>query len=455
MEFYSQIGQDRFLFEHFFRGRRGGVFVDIGAYDGKKFSNSLFFEQSMGWTGLCIEPMPTAFAKLAASRKAICENFALADFEGEAEFLEADDLGGENETMFSGLSSSFDPRHVRRIELMTKRQEARRVPVTTLATLLEKHGLYDIDYCSIDVEGGELAILSGFDFERFRIKVLTVENNFADRRIVDAMTEKGYQLYATLAHDCVFKRTDVQPLPRTSVICAVWSGDPERLERLRGHRDNLARQTVPVAPIYVFDSGEQPPDWLDAQGVTVKTPLTVFQAWNVALSLVETPLVMNLNLDDRLAPDAINILEAELSGYGATCAGGEWKVCYSQEETDDVRPCYPADELPFVADWPPQPGTLTRLGSGTRERTTLGPATIWRVNAHIGAPRYPWRFKDGTPIRHLGDAAWWEEMRTNPAFKLIALKRVIGNYYSHPDEQSEFRAPDQAALFRELGVSLL
>src|SRR4051812_47759721 len=201
MEFFSQVGQDRFLFEHFFRGRRGGVFVDIGAYDGKKFSNSLFFEKSMGWTGLCIEPMPSAFAKLTASRTAICENFALADFEGEAEFVEADDEGGENERMFSGLAASFDPRHVTRIERMTKRQETRRVPVTTLAALLEKHALFDIDFCSIDVEGGELAILSEFDFERFRIKVLTVENNFGDARIVDVMTQKGYQLYTNLAHD--------------------------------------------------------------------------------------------------------------------------------------------------------------------------------------------------------------------------------------------------------------
>ena len=76
MKFHSQIGQDRFLLEHFFRGRRGGVFVDIGAYDGEMFSNTLFFERSMGWTGLCVEPLPSAFAKLAATRRSICEIFA-------------------------------------------------------------------------------------------------------------------------------------------------------------------------------------------------------------------------------------------------------------------------------------------------------------------------------------------------------------------------------------------
>lgn len=42
MQFYSQIGQDRYLLDSFFRGKRNGVFLDIGAYDGQTFSNSLF-----------------------------------------------------------------------------------------------------------------------------------------------------------------------------------------------------------------------------------------------------------------------------------------------------------------------------------------------------------------------------------------------------------------------------
>ena len=46
----------------------------------------------------------------------MCENICVADFEGEAEFLEADDAAVPNEMMFSGLAAQFDPRHVRRIE---------------------------------------------------------------------------------------------------------------------------------------------------------------------------------------------------------------------------------------------------------------------------------------------------------------------------------------------------
>ncbi len=455
MKFHSQVGQDRYLLEHFFRGKRGGVFLDIGAYDGETFSNSLFFERSMGWTGLCVEPLPSAFAKLTAIRSAVCENVCLGEFEGEADFIEADDQGGPNELMFSGLRASFDPRHIIRLEAMTKTRVVRQVKVTTLSALLEKHGLYDIDFCSIDVEGGELAVLSRFDPARFRIKVFTIENNWDDERIPRLMAEKGYEFYGKLEQDYIFKRRDVKPLPRTSVICAVWHKDPERHARLLGHAENLARQTAPVEPIYVFDGGDEPPSWLQARTISVKEELTVYQAWNVALSLVSTPLAMNLNLDDRLAPDAVQILEIEILRNRAAAAGGEWKVCYSQAETDAVEPCYPASRLPFVPDWPPRAGTLTRLGSGNGERGTYGPATIWRMETHIGAPRYPWRLQDGSLLRAAADLAWWQILQRNPAFKLIAVPLVIGNYHSHPESQAEFRVRDERGLMSDPGVSLL
>lgn len=455
MKFHSQVGQDQFLFEHFFRGRRGGVFVDIGAYDGETFSNTLFFERSMGWKGLCIEPLPSAFAKLRSQRNAICENIAVADFEGEAEFVEADDEGGPNEKMFSGLSSTFDPRHTARIDLYTKSRVARRVPVTRLSALLERHGLFDIDYCSLDVEGGELAILSELDCERFRVKLWTVENNWDDPKIAELMAAKGYDLFEKLEQDYIFKRRDVMPLAQTSVICAVWHGDPERHERLRGHEANLAAQTVPVETIYVFDGGDAPPASLRGRAVAAKEPLSIYQTWNLALSLVETPFAMNLNLDDRLAPDAIGLLESEMRRLRATAAGGEWKICYSQSETDAVEPSYPASRLPYVADWPPRPGTKTRLGSGTGERGTLGPAVMWRMEAHIGIPRYPWRFADGSLIRSAADLAFWRQLQAKPGAKLIAIPTVIGNYHSHPEGQAEFRSGDERPLFQDPGISIL
>src|SRR5258708_30218490 len=93
--FYSQHRQDRIVYETFFRDRRDGVFVDVGAYDGETFSNSLFFEETLSWRGLCIEPLPDAFARLAARRAATCVNCGASNFEGTANFLDVEIAGFE------------------------------------------------------------------------------------------------------------------------------------------------------------------------------------------------------------------------------------------------------------------------------------------------------------------------------------------------------------------------
>jgi hypothetical protein len=137
--------------------------------------------------------------------------------------------------------------------------------------------------------------------------------------------------------------------------------------------------------------------------------------------------------------------------------GGDWKICYSQKETDDTHQCYPAEWLPFVAGWPPKSGTVTRLGSGTDQRGSFGPAVLWRMDAQIGAPRYPWRFMDGTLIRSRGDAAWWTILTKHLRRKLVRLPMTIGHYHSHPRDQAEFRTVpyDELQLMDDVGVSLI
>ncbi len=453
MQFFSQAGQDHFLFENFFRGKRDGVFVDVGAYDGERCSNSMFFERFLGWRGLCVEPMAAAFSSLAARRRCICEQVCVSDFEGDARFVE---IGtGTDEMMLSGLAERFDPRRIDRLRRAASATIERLVPVKRLSTLLEKHSLLQVDYCSIDAQGAELSILSELDLQRFKIGVFTIESEYGDERIARLMAERGYDLVTRLEHDYVFRRRDVKRLARTSVICAVWHGDPQREQLLAGHAANLARQTVPVEPLYVFDGRDQPPASLPGRKAVVHENLSIYQAWNVGLALVGTPFVMNLNLDDRLAPDAVERLEKTLLSEDAALAGGDWRICYSQPETDLVDRCYPAAELPFVTDWPPQRGTRTRLGSGTGERGTLGPATLWRMEAHIGVPRYPWRLPDGTLIKVVGDLSWWTLVTQHLKQKAVRLPEIIGNYHSHPGDQAEFRGPaDETALVNALGINL-
>src|SRR5579863_1877182 len=98
-----------------------------------------------------------------------------------------------------------------------------------------------------------------------------------------------------------------------TVITAVWHRQRDKHELLRGHMANLAAQSVPVRPIYVFDADDSPPDWLHGVKIRASEPLTIYQAWNLALAATQTPLVANLNLDDRFAPDALGTMAEALA----------------------------------------------------------------------------------------------------------------------------------------------
>jgi len=442
VKFHSQLGQDRYILENFFRGKRGGVFVDIGAYDGETFSNTLFFERSMGWRGLCVEPLPSAFARLKALRRAQCERVCVADFEGEAEFVETD--SGVDGKMLSGLAAKFDPRHVERLRRAATASRNWHVPVTRLATLLERYSLLHVDYCSIDTEGAELSILSDLDLDKFRISVFTVENNYDDARIPDLMAGKGYVLEAKLEQDYVFRRRDVMPLPRISVICAVPHGLGDRDELLRGHADNLARQSIPVEPIYVFEAGEDIPGWLAGRAIGYGASLTRYQAWNIALSMVATPLVMNLNLADRLAPDAAEALEREREKENAIAVYGDWKACLSQAETDMVEPCLASALLPDAA----------RASAGAGPFGWLGPSVLWRMDAHMRVPRYPWRLRDGTLLHETAEDVWRSILAGLSHEKIAHAPFLVGhcrNDRSHQDQASY----DERAALNDTGPSVL
>ena len=59
---YSQFGQDLFLDKFIFKGQvKEGFFIEAGADDSVKHSNTLWFEMKHHWTGVLVEPHPLRF----------------------------------------------------------------------------------------------------------------------------------------------------------------------------------------------------------------------------------------------------------------------------------------------------------------------------------------------------------------------------------------------------------
>lgn len=163
----SQFAQDLFaLVMHNYK--RNGYFVEFGALDGLKGSNTLLLE-SLGWDGVLAEPS-NEFASVKKTRQVKSYNLALySESNLELEFIES----GGISTLLPFRNSDF---HNRKGKIY-------KVRTITLYDLLRKAGAPSyIDYISVDTEGSEYEILKDFPFMKYRFGVITIEHNFVDEK---------------------------------------------------------------------------------------------------------------------------------------------------------------------------------------------------------------------------------------------------------------------------------
>ena len=68
--FLGQHGDDKVVFDIFFSNplKCKGTVVEIGGLNGKRLSNSWFFEYALNWRALLVEALPTNFAEMVVNR---------------------------------------------------------------------------------------------------------------------------------------------------------------------------------------------------------------------------------------------------------------------------------------------------------------------------------------------------------------------------------------------------
>jgi FkbM family methyltransferase len=170
--YYSQIQQDKWIIEEIFPGVTNGFFVDVGAADGVRFSNTLALEE-LGWAGLCIEPHPELFPKLENNRpNSHCVNRCVGNVTGFVDFCVADLdplLSGRVDTLGNYMGQKVTGKIIRiESQTLTSILEAFKVPRMP----------QQMHYMSLDVEGAEMEVLRGLDFSKYAFKAITVEHNF-------------------------------------------------------------------------------------------------------------------------------------------------------------------------------------------------------------------------------------------------------------------------------------
>jgi FkbM family methyltransferase len=151
--FHSQFGEDKWIVENVPLPERG-VFVEVGAADGVTDSNTLYFEEELGWTGLLIEPDPNPLKQTKLrERKARISRTAIG-LKARPFFVNTRHpyLSG-----FNGVGSELN------------------LPVDTLGNVLRENGIGEIDLLSVDTEGTELEVWESFDPNLHRPKVVVIE----------------------------------------------------------------------------------------------------------------------------------------------------------------------------------------------------------------------------------------------------------------------------------------
>jgi len=160
-------------------------FVDLASNDAISLSNTFKLEQQ-GWDGLCIEPNPVYWFRLAHRNCTVAGAFVggredLQEVEVSLSNKEVGGIvGGEFDNNGRGSSSKTEKRFTVSIQSLF---ETFHVPST-------------IDYLSLDVEGAEELIMKDFPFDNYTIHFATIER--PNLKLQSLMKEHNYHFVIQL-----------------------------------------------------------------------------------------------------------------------------------------------------------------------------------------------------------------------------------------------------------------
>jgi len=153
-------------------GYSKGRFLDIGAYDGKTFSNTLRLAE-LGWTGICVEPSPTAFTGLIKTHQANPEIILVqAAVSVDGGWLDFYDSGGD-------AVSSSDLAHIEKWRTNAGVKFTRFcLKSISIGELFTKFG-NNYDFINLDVEGLNWELFQALPWEFLtRTQIICVEHDF-------------------------------------------------------------------------------------------------------------------------------------------------------------------------------------------------------------------------------------------------------------------------------------
>ena len=161
----SSYSEEEWCIRDFFKDRRDGFFVDVGANDYKFTSNTYYLDTVLNWRGIAIEPQKQFEADYIKYRP---RTKFMSFFVSDASNQQAKMYVLKKNTLLTSGDRGFT-------EQIGEKATELEVPTITLNDLLDSEGVKKIDFLSIDIELWEPKALAGFDIERFRPELVCIE----------------------------------------------------------------------------------------------------------------------------------------------------------------------------------------------------------------------------------------------------------------------------------------
>ena len=240
---FGQKGED-FLVNLIFNNKENGVYIDVGAHNGIRFSNSFAFSR-LNWTGILVEAHPDYYnlcKKARENERTKMYNVACSDVDKSTVTFYSN-YRGSLSTLNPNLNEFYkshytnyyvDKDYNHKVNNFTNGNIE--VEAKKLDTIIEENLSFlnnkDIDLISIDVDGSEEYVLKGFDINKYKPRVIIFEVSVVRNVIEHYMRGKNYYkiydnaLNAIYCRDIEDKKIFENKLSTTQEVTVYDTGHP-------------------------------------------------------------------------------------------------------------------------------------------------------------------------------------------------------------------------------------
>jgi FkbM family methyltransferase len=183
----ENIKIDQYIINKYLHYKEGGIFIEVGGFDGVFQSNTFVLEKYLNWSGILVEPSYNQYEKCKKNRSCNIYNRALVSFDYTEEFIKGD---FEDSSPMSSINGErLGSKHLIQVK------------VSTLQSILDELNITRVNFFSLDVEGYELSVLKGIDFNKVKFDLILVEFNPANlNELLYFMIEHNYEFIENVSN---------------------------------------------------------------------------------------------------------------------------------------------------------------------------------------------------------------------------------------------------------------